>query len=649
MAYQLKTKDGKVVRRNGKEVYGADFLSTVKAVNLTNRTLVIRGTDETKDRDGDIILLKGWQLENYLKNPVFLWAHDYRSVPLGAAQKVVRRRKPEPHMIFHIKFPTEGIYPFADMILQLYREKVINASSVGFIPLEWEPLEKEDEEDRTTEGEESKLLLLRGGRRYIKQELLELSGCAVPSNPNALQDAAKSFADSDDWAVETAYDYLVGKSPLSLPVDREDDVMDELEKIKSKVQYEEETDSVTVQVPDDVTPERKGESVEELLKGAEEIDPNEVLKPYPNEHACRIKEPNYDRYARKNCAIKQDGKCIDVIYGIKDDKAEIQAYRYPKDIWTEDAARSHCAAHGGKFEPAKSMEEGGDDMNLMNLKTIGGARDLPTDDRPTWDAAAAVARIRKWAGGPDKDKIDWKKYKKAFVVYDPADAENFGSYRLPFADVIGGALKAVWGGVRTAMGVVLGARGGANLPEAERKAAYNFLAAYYKKFDKPVPEYHSVSVEDVEGKVGAVLSAKNKQRLQQALNLIQEVLNEAEPQEQEGQEADSVSVGTPATNGIDVKTVVEQMKATFLEELPSIVREAVGSLAHEKEEPTGELGGRASNELYEEILAQDKGSDDGTTEPGIRPESEKSGSDNEEGVAALCRVVRELIEALKQS
>jgi len=75
--------------------------------------------------------------------------------------------------------------------------------------------------------------------------------------------------------------------------------------------------------------------------------------PYPNEHSCRLEDPDkYDRFARKNCAQKSDGKCIDVIYGIKGGKSEIQALRYPKSVWTESAARTHCKLHKGFFEPA---------------------------------------------------------------------------------------------------------------------------------------------------------------------------------------------------------------------------------------------------------------------------------------------------------
>jgi len=84
--------------------------------------------------------------------------------------------------------------------------------------------------------------------------------------------------------------------------------------------------------------------------------------PYPNEHACRLKDPaKYDKFARENCEQKHDGKCIDVIYGIKENKSEIQAYRYDKEVWTEADAKKHCQEHDGMFEPA------GEESDMINF------------------------------------------------------------------------------------------------------------------------------------------------------------------------------------------------------------------------------------------------------------------------------------------
>jgi hypothetical protein len=67
---------------------------------------------------------------------------------------------------------------------------------------------------------------------------------------------------------------------------------------------------------------------------------------------------------------------------------------------------------------------------------------------------------------------------------------------LPFVDVKDGKLVATWGGVSNAMKAVLGARTELKVPEEIKKGAYNFLAGYYKKFDKEVPEYKQYSDEE---------------------------------------------------------------------------------------------------------------------------------------------------------
>lgn len=83
------------------------------------------------------------------------------------------------------------------------------------------------------------------------------------------------------------------------------------------------------------------------IKSAEET------KPYENEHSCRLKDPGkYDRFARKNCYQKHDGKCIDFIFGVKEDKSELQAMRFNKDVWTEEAAKNYCKDKKGSFEAA---------------------------------------------------------------------------------------------------------------------------------------------------------------------------------------------------------------------------------------------------------------------------------------------------------
>jgi len=131
-----------------------------------DRILRFIGSTEASDRDGDIILASGWELDNYKANPVFLWAHDYSKPPIGKAIDV---RVSNKQLIFDIQFPEEGVYPLADTVYKLYKGGFLNATSVGFVGKQKEPI--------------------ANGSKYIRQELLELSAVPVPSNPTALQQA----------------------------------------------------------------------------------------------------------------------------------------------------------------------------------------------------------------------------------------------------------------------------------------------------------------------------------------------------------------------------------------------------------------------------------------------------------------------------
>ena len=80
-------------------------------------------------------------------------------------------------------------------------------------------------------------------------------------------------------------------------------------------------------------------------------------RPYPNEHACRLQPPSKFSDFRRGTR-KSDGKAYSVIFGkVKDEETwEEQAYRYAKDVWDADDARTHCKSHDGKFEAASGED-----------------------------------------------------------------------------------------------------------------------------------------------------------------------------------------------------------------------------------------------------------------------------------------------------
>lgn len=168
-------------------------------------------------------------------------------------------------------------------------------------------------------------------------------------------------------------------------------------------------------------------------------------------------------------------------------------------------------------------------------KTVVPFKAYPkADEGREWDADAARQRLAKWAGGPDKENIDWGKYKEGFAWYDPEEKENFGGYKLPHHDIIDGEIKTVWRGVAAAMAALLGARGGTDIPENEKKSVYNHLAKHYKQFDKEPPEFRKM-VADIIAKEGRVLSTKNRAIIEKARDALNEVL-EADEKSRESRE-----------------------------------------------------------------------------------------------------------------
>lgn len=84
--------------------------------------------------------------------------------------------------------------------------------------------------------------------------------------------------------------------------------------------------------------------------------------PYPNEHACRLLDPNsFEKFRRENGAAAVNGKPIDHIYGIKGETSDLQSIRYPVRHWVAGDAREHCQSKGGSFEAAEASGSAIDD------------------------------------------------------------------------------------------------------------------------------------------------------------------------------------------------------------------------------------------------------------------------------------------------
>lgn len=122
---------------------------------------------------------------------------------------------------------------------------------------------------------------------------------------------------------------------------------------------------------------------------------------------------------------------------------------------------------------------------VTGMKAAVPYKNLPlADTGRTWDSSAAKKRIREFTKSEDEPSA---RYKNAFLWYDSENADNFGAYKLPIADVIDGELKAVPRAIFASAAAIQGARGGVDIPESDISTIKSNITKYYKKMDRDSP------------------------------------------------------------------------------------------------------------------------------------------------------------------
>jgi len=275
------------------------------------------------DRYNSTIAVEGWQLANYGKNSVVLWAHD-DSIP--AIARAEQTRVDGKRLRSRAVFADRDTHPLADTIFRLIKGKFIGAASVGWIPLKWQFV---DEEGRGF------------GIDYLEQELLEWSVVNIPANPECLVEARSVGIDT---------------SPLMVWAERALDL------------------------------------------GGMSVIPRDELVALRRAAGAPTQLPAFLPARRQ--AIRE---------------------ALERDAADGDASDWKC----------------------------GAARDLPVEDDDSWDGPAAEKAIFA-ACGFDGDDPDTAKARRAFLAYDASAPKKRGSYKLPFAKLVDGELKASAAGIRAA-------------------------------------------------------------------------------------------------------------------------------------------------------------------------------------------------------
>lgn len=156
----------------------AQFLRAFREGDAGDGPLVFTASTAGVKRDGLDLRASGWRIDSFQRNPVILWAHDRRALPIGRGSASVENDR----LRIAVEFDQDD--EFARQIEGKFRRGFLNGVSVGwrFVDaeggdLEWWRMTKEE---------------LRDEAFY---ELTELSAVPVPSDPDALAERGLTEAD----------------------------------------------------------------------------------------------------------------------------------------------------------------------------------------------------------------------------------------------------------------------------------------------------------------------------------------------------------------------------------------------------------------------------------------------------------------------
>ena len=174
------------------------FISDVEVQDDRSVKFIITTGDA--DREKDIIDPNGWEVSNYLKNPVVLFAHDYDSLPVA---RTVSLKQQDDKLIAVAEFASAELNPMAERVFQMLKQGFLRGASVGFRPVAYTFNDA------------------RGGVDFAKQELLEFSIVPIPANAQALMAAGLS---DDDTTLITGWakDVLARFDPAALQTKQPD-------------------------------------------------------------------------------------------------------------------------------------------------------------------------------------------------------------------------------------------------------------------------------------------------------------------------------------------------------------------------------------------------------------------------------------------
>ena len=423
------TKEAK--QRDKPEMVRKIFRAKIKSVDKEKFIVNAVVSDDSMDRYKESILASAYEkrLPTYKSHPILLSSHQYDKLTcqIGLAENIYIEDN-KLHADFKY-FVGEG-NDEADWGFKL-AEKGIAAFSVGFIPHVFQ-------DPPAPESEDAKNWPAGVRRRYTDVELLEVSQVLVPANSNALQNSLQS--ESDPIVKSMIEQTIISK------------VFSDNKVVLKKI----------------------------VIKKLEETE---------NEFRYRVKDPElFDSDSFRQKTIKENKPRVHAIFGkLKDGDGSMmmQSMRFPKeDGWIMEACEQWAESHMGNEK----------NLRIDHVKGVVSHEMYPMMPMDAiWEEGKAVANITKWASrdkSGTKETIDWSKFAKGFA-FQGEKKDDLAAYKMPHHDVVEGNLMTNQNGVIAAMTVLLGAKGGTDIPDEDVKGIYDHLAKHYKEMGKEAPEWQT--------------------------------------------------------------------------------------------------------------------------------------------------------------
>jgi HK97 family phage prohead protease len=211
--------------------------------------IVFVASDETLDRQGEVISLDSWDLRNFKKNPVLLVDHEYKVENIVGTAKNIKIDKDRKALTFEPNF--HGITQLSQDVAKMVESGQLSTVSVGFMPV----YPKKD-----------------GGK--IMNELLEISFVAVPANPSASMIMNGMTMESLELSIKSFVDESIEKEGRTLSKKTRGMMMNAVSAMAKAIETmndlittadaEDEMKSIVKDLEDEVT-----EDTEEIIEDSE--------------------------------------------------------------------------------------------------------------------------------------------------------------------------------------------------------------------------------------------------------------------------------------------------------------------------------------------------------------------------------------------